>query len=823
MTDAAWPRVADVLGRALDLPPAERPTLLDAACRRPDGTEDAALREEVQALLDASDAADLDGALVSPISDLVPPTDDVGPGARVGPWRLTSVLGEGGQGVVYAAERADGLYERRVALKRLRSGPGRRRLATRLRTERQTLARLEHPGIARLYDGGLGDDGVPYLVMELVEGVPITEWAEGASLRERVRVFSEVCRAVAFAHARLVVHRDLKPSNVFVVGDGGWGSGVRDALRPRLQSPAPNPQTPHPKLLDFGIARLLDADATETASRAMTPAYAAPEQRASGEVTTATDVYSLGVVLYEVLTGRRPHDVPGAETPPAPPSAHAPGVDRDLDAVVLAALAHDPERRTASADALADDLGRWLDGLAVRARAETMPERARRFVRRHRAAVTAASVAVLALVVGLGAALWQAGVAGAERDRAEVETAKAEAVNGFLTAMLGASDPTEDGQGVRVADLLERASADADSVFAGQPEVEAAVRVALGTTFMELSRHADAERELRRAVALYDRTTGPVSPGAVGARGMLGEAYLAAARYSEADSVLSAALRAERALDRAEGRTLAHLLANLGVVRYYEGDLDGLIVAQREAIEILERLPDADPLEIAAAQGNVATALTDLDRFDEAIPLMERRVALYRRALPAGNLSTARALNGLASALFRAGRTADALPVQAEAVETMRAALAGSADEPVELVRVVTNHVTMLLDAGQITQAERAQADAEALAEAFRTPNAALAHVLYTRAALLDQTGKPAQAARVAARSAAVASAAVGPRSREAADGWAMRGRALLHAGQREAAAQTLRQARSIFAELYGEAHAETAAADSLLRRTRQR
>ncbi len=811
-----WTRLNDLVADALEAPAGRRDAVLGAE-------PDADLRAEARALVQASDDAQASHALDSPFQAPSLP----GP---VGPWTPTARLGAGGMGVVYAAERAGEGFRQRAALKLIRPGHG-PDFRDRFVRERALLAGLDHPGVARLLDGGVTADGLPYLAMELVDGEPVTAYAEARDLglRARLGLFLQASQAVAHAHRRLVVHRDLKPAHIVVAeAEGG----------------------PHVKLLDFGIAKLLDdggADAlTQTGGGPLTPQYASPEQLDGTEVTTATDVYSLGVVLYELLTGRRPYDLKGlapsqaqrvvAETVPLRPSANADGstatrrLRGDLDTVVLKALAKEPERRYPSVEALADDVQRFLDELPVKARPDTWGYRAGKFVGRHRAAVAAASVALAALLGGAGLALWQARVAEGERDRAETEAAKAEAVTDFLTAMLGASDPTEDGQGVRVADLIERASADADSVLADQPEVEAAVRVALGKTFMELSRHADAERELRRAVALYDRTAGPVSAGAVDARGALGEAYLAAARYPRADSVLSAALRAERALGRGDTQTLATLLANLGVVRYYEGDLDGLIVAQKEAIGILERLPDADPLEIAAAQGNVATALSDLDRFDEAIPMLERRVALYRRALPPGNLSTARALNGLASGLFRAGRTDDALPVQREAIQTMRAALAGSTDrlprpggEPIELVRVLTNHVAMLLDAGRLAEAERTQADAEALVGAFRTPNAASAHVLYTRAALLDRTGEPDEAARVAARSASVAAEAVGPRTREAADGWALRGQALLHAGRPGEAAAPLRRARSIFAEIYGETHAETAAADSLLRLSRRR
>ena len=349
-------------------------------------------------------------------------------------------------------------------------------LARRLDAERRTLARLEHDGIARLYDGGVDDDGAPFLVMEIVDGEPITAYADRAGLDSaaRVALFVRVCEAVAYAHRHLVVHRDLKPSNVFVTPDGS------------------------PKLLDFGVAKLLDDDERRTETRvtlpgAMTPAYAAPEQVRGEAVTTATDVYALGVLLYELLAGQRPYDSSGQtasdiertvceHVPPPPSSASA---DRaralrgDLDTIVAKAMDKEPARRYASAEALADDLRRHLAGEPVAARPASRAYRARLFVRRHRGAVAGAAAVALALVGGIVATTWQARIARAE-------AAKAEAVQDFMLGMLGAADPDQDGRDVRVADLLDRAAADLDATFQDQPAVRADAHLRLGRTYYDL-------------------------------------------------------------------------------------------------------------------------------------------------------------------------------------------------------------------------------------------------------------------------------------------------------------------------------------------------
>ncbi len=402
---ARYARVKALFLDALDQPSTARATWLAAAC------DDPALRDEVATLLAAHDDAEGSGRLDRPLFDrpTADPADarDYWAGRMVGPWRLAERLGAGGMGTVYRAERADGTYERTVAVKLLRPGNDIEALAGRLRAERRLLARLEHPLIARLYDGGVTEDGLPYLAMELVHGEPVTAYAEarGLGVEARLRLFRQVCEAVAYAHRALVVHRDLKPSNVLVTEEDG---------------------RPNVKLLDFGIAKLLDARGEDTSrdftptTAALTPAYAAPEQVRGRPATTATDVYSLGVLLYELLVGQRPYDLAGqspaeverlvCEAEPERPSvaAASPRLRGDLDTIVMKALAKEPDRRYPTADALSEDLRRYLDGLPVRARPATAGYRMGKFVRRHRVSVAAAGTVLLALVGGLGTALWQA-------------------------------------------------------------------------------------------------------------------------------------------------------------------------------------------------------------------------------------------------------------------------------------------------------------------------------------------------------------------------------------------------------------------------------
>jgi hypothetical protein len=402
-TPERWRRIEEVFQSAVDQPLDERDAFLDRAC-----AGDPELRDEIASLL-RSDAvaggfpenlirgeAGLFAGVPAPLA------------RRFGPYRIVSELGQGGMGAVYLAVRDDDEYRQQVAVKLLQRGLETPEAVARFRDERQILAALEHPGIVRLLDGGSTAEGLPYIVMERVEGVPITDHCQGGRLpvRDRLLLFRQVCAAVQYAHQRLVIHRDIKPGNILVGADGT------------------------PKLLDFGIAKLLDPDhprgrqaQTRTGLHRLTPEYGSPEQARGEPVTTATDVYSLGAVLYELLTGARPHRFEGesvvhmvhaiCEVEPPRPSLAAPPARRralrgDLDNVVMKALQKEPGRRYASAEQLSEDLRRHLDGQPVAARAGTWAYRAGKFVRRQRGVVAAAALLVLTLATGTMVSLQQA-------------------------------------------------------------------------------------------------------------------------------------------------------------------------------------------------------------------------------------------------------------------------------------------------------------------------------------------------------------------------------------------------------------------------------
>ena len=457
MTPELWRRLQELLDEALELPPERRAELVDTADLDP------AARRRLEGLIRAAEepATALDH---SPLS-LTPRRPTVAEPRRLGAYELLESLDRGGMGSVFIARRTDDVHSRKVAIKVLQMGLETEEMVRRFRREREILAQMEHPNIAHLLDGGTAPDGRPFLVMELVEGVPIDRYCDevGAGLEERLRLFQKVCSAVHFAHQNLVVHRDLKPANILVTSEGV------------------------PKLLDFGIAKLLSTEnfpltvVTTAPDRAlMTPAYASPEQIRGERITTASDVYSLGVLLFQLLTGSRPHQVEGRsraevqrliceEEPPLPSFAVVedsadPGEARrlrrhlagDLDNIVLMALRKEAQRRYISAEQLSEDLERHLAGLPVVARKDTFTYRAGKFVRRHRVAVASGTTALVLLLGFIQVLLVQQREVVAQRDRFET-TAK------FLTEIFENPNP-ERSEAVNLSaqQLLERGAASLD-------------------------------------------------------------------------------------------------------------------------------------------------------------------------------------------------------------------------------------------------------------------------------------------------------------------------------------------------------------------------
>jgi serine/threonine-protein kinase len=714
----------------VDLAPAARAARLASAAER-----DPDLAARVAALLaaDAGTGALLDAPAGVAARDLV--ADWLGEaavpdaaGTRIGPWRLVAPLGRGGMGEVWSAERADGQFEQAVALKLLKRGMDSEEVLARFLRERQILARLTHPGIARLLDGGLAPDGRPYFVLERVDGRPITEHARRAALpvAARIRLILAACDAVDSAHRQLVVHRDLKPSNVLVTAAGEL------------------------KLLDFGIAKLLDeaspdGGATALGLRAMTPAYAAPEQILGEPVTTATDVYSLGVVLHELLTGRLPHRrsttsaaalVAEVERESPPRLSHAvaqldaadferlglPDRERrhlerrvrgDLDTILAHALDRAPERRYASARELADDLVRHLEGRPVRARPQSRRYRAARFVARHRAAVAAAALVLFALVGGLSAALWQGQRAAANARESAANARRAERTKEFLVSLFQVADPTQSGgETVTARALLDQGAQRLESELADEPAVRADLLAAVARIQTSLGLLDAAERSTARALELradagpevraaLEGTLGAIriQQGDLDEAGRLLERSLAALEAAGADPLEIARVKSDaaqvrfwrrdfaatEAMERAayetfraelgEGNVETALhLRNLGVILDDAGRVDEAEAAYRRSQAVLERNLGPEHPHLGQSYLSLGVLLEKRGRLDEAEALLRRALALRRRTLGDRHVQTGQTLQLLAHFMGNHDRLDEAESAGREALGIFRAA-----------------------------------------------------------------------------------------------------------------------------------------------------
>ncbi|HEX7090116.1 MAG TPA: serine/threonine-protein kinase, partial [Longimicrobiales bacterium] len=592
----------------------------------------------------------------------------------------------------------------------------------RFRYERQILASLEHPNIARLYDGGATADGRPYLVMEYIEGVPITRYCDEhrLSIDERLRLFAGVCRAVQFAHQNLVVHRDIKPSNILVQPDGTV------------------------KLLDFGIAKLLDpaaagaAPETRADLRIFTPEYAAPEQLTGEAVTTATDVYSLGVLLFELLTGRRPEGGADAVRPSAAlgrgsagPSDATEGDDSleetarrrsttperlrrrlrdDLDSIVSTALAREPARRYASAGQLLADVERHRSGLPVEARGPSPRYRAARFVRRHRVVVGAAALVVLSLVGGLGAAVWQAGRAARERDQARLERARAEQVAGFVLGLFEAADPLTDERldTLRARDLVDRGVARVRTELAGQPDVKARTLATLGNVYMHLGLYAQAEE-------LFDEVLATAQPSSdlprERALALASLAQLAGWRgdYVAGDS-LGAMVLAAYAQHGWEHDTLyADVLSWRGIALGMLGRRAEAEAHHEEALALARQWEPGGGKQTSNLLNNIATYYANIDEHTRAEPLLLEAIEIDRRIYGPGHPQLAILYNNLASSIHYQGRRTEAEPYYRQALAIARRVY--GPDHP-HVAQFSENLATLLDDMGRHDEAEPYYRDA---------------------------------------------------------------------------------------------------------------
>ncbi|WIG55009.1 MAG: serine/threonine protein kinase [Rhodanobacteraceae bacterium] len=699
-------RLDALFAEAVTIPPSQRGTWLEAHCG-----DDAPLRRELERLL-AADAI-TEGVLERApelLAGNLAATAEMP--QRFGIWRVLGALGAGGMGEVWLAERDDGQFQQRAAIKQVAfPTPG---LLRRFREERQILARLEHPGIARLIDGGVDDRGCPWLAMEYVEGVPINQWLREHALtvRDTIGLVLRICDAVQFAHRSLVVHSDIKPSNILVA------RGT-------------------PKLLDFGIAKVLaqeDTERTATMMQLLTPDYAAPELLAGGAITTSVDVYALGVLLYELLSGSRPYRLSALGGAAAldcanirPPSSAVDNALRDararkrmlrgdLDRIVLAAMAREPAKRYASVEALSADLRNWLAGRAINARGHGRGYRLGKFVVRHRIAVALGSAAVLALIATSIFASWQAHQAHLQAMQARIQAGNADAVKDFMVGVFSSTGSGQQaGIGPNARMLLDVGARDMRQRFRNNPEMEAALSAALASSYSGIGAYDKAKTLAQRSLALNAAMHGPGGEQTVQARldyaEILKDAWAARDAKLQSDAVL--ALTHDRP---GPSSVRAHLIkaeANNIEALY---PVETVAEAQR-AIAQARQLGSAGWLWQARAWSAIAEADLGQHDNDGAQRALHAAAALYARSRGEQSRETFGARTNLVFLLVHGGHVQEALQIYSRMVAEQRSSIAR--DDP-QWAETLTNYAYILASAGQFKTSREISGEAlSALAVAF--------------------------------------------------------------------------------------------------------
>ena len=746
MADEHWEKVQDLLIDALDQPEEERHEFIERHCRGDDK-----LREDVRSLLDAD--PDIIDSFDQPLVRLLEPDPE---DTSLGRYEVLRTLGSGGGGVVYLARRADGEYHKHVAIKVSRRGLANEQARRRFLSERQILAGLEHPNIARLWDGGTTSDGRPYIVMEAVDGPSIDVYCRqhGLSIRQRLELFLKVCGAVQLAHRNLIIHRDLKPSNILVGSDG------------------------EPKLLDFGIAKNLDPEMahlvtqTDTEIRVMTPQYASPEQVQGGVITTATDVYGLGLVLFELLTGQRPINLTGTthdqarelicERDPVRPSTairrtaglkkdpgHPVGpraakeLSGDLDSIVLKALRKEPELRYSTVERLAADLIRHLEGRPVEARRGTLPYRLGKLMRRHAKPVIAG---------GLLLTLLSTFAIDRELQSRKTEQARhrAEAAAIYLAEMfLFSRDTAREAHRVIPREMLDQGATMLGELD-GMPELRAELMTAIGRGYLTLSltreaepliegalelgkqMHAESSQELverrfdlawlrggqgrfQEAEAIYreiQATTlkhwGDKPAKVARMRNALAANLLDQGRYEEAGPLFEQALAAKKEVLGEHHQDVTAIAGNLGVTHYYQGQYEEAADVFQQQLTSLRRQHPEQHGQVRAAKINLAASLREMGSYDEAERLLAEILISDQQEQP--STGRGKLLEHLAENALMTGDLEKAEEHVQEAISLYRRLV--ESDHP-DLARAQTLLARILLSQGDAEQAEALLRQAE--------------------------------------------------------------------------------------------------------------
>ncbi len=755
-----WEQVSELFDAALKRDPADRDRFLSGVCG-----QDAALREEIESLLSAHARSD---PLSTPAVAI-----EIAPEPRpletIGPYRLIRKIGEGGMGQVWLAEQTEPL-SRQVALKLIRSEAFDDALLRRFRSERQSLALMDHPAIAKVFDAGATAGGQPYFVMEYVSGESITAYCDHKklSIRERLELFLKVCEGVQHAHQKAIIHRDLKPANILVVEVDG---------------------KPAPRLIDFGLAKVVVPWAAgESASTAAwgiagTPGYISPEQAAGGDIDTRTDVYSLGVILYQLLTGSLPFDTEKSgkqpldeslrqlrEEDPPSPSARL-GTDKklaalaaplraiesrhlasllhgDLDCISLKALERDRARRYGTPSELAADITRYLNHEPVEARPASARYRLLKYARRHRMAVgVAASLVILLTGFAIVEAVQLRRIT-EERDRSARERDRANRIADFMTGMFKVPDPSEArGNQVTAREILDRASTQIETGLAKDPEMQAQLMYVMGKTYQGLGLYRESEAIFRDTLEIQQRALGPNSREAAKTLNDLGTSLMFDGAYAEAEKAHRQALEILQRTAGPQSVDTAKALNNLASALVREGHFTEAGDLYRQSLDIQEKLLGPRDPAILSPMSNLGVVEFDLGNYAEAERLDRETIALRRQISGPDHPETLKTMNNLATLFDHEGRLAEAEQLDREVLDARRRVL--GPDHP-DTLRSMFNLARIMTLEGQLQEAEKL--DRTLLGARQRTlgpENVATLETVLTLAGILAEEDKSAEAERM--------------------------------------------------------------------------
>ncbi len=723
MTSEQWKKLKVLFKEAIALPPEKRAAYLDAACG-----DDAELRSVIDEMLVSHQESE--GFLENPGEDFsrvlgnLVDAEDAFIGRRIGSYRIKHVIGEGGMGVVYLAVRDDHEFQRQVAIKIIKRGMDTAALLKRFRNERQTLAVLNHPNICRLLDGGSTGDGQPYFIMEYIDGLPIDKYCDlhKLTISQRLKLFRKVCAAVQYAHQNLIVHRDLKPANILVAPDG------------------------EPKLLDFGLAKILDADAsgqtlelTAAGVRFLTPEFASPEQMEGNPITTASDVYSLGAILYILLSGYRPYyfknrsrieieRVICRELPAAPSSRLKSGmthdeqrlpapetvsenrlvsVDKlkkilsgDLDNIVLMALRKEPHRRYQSVEQLLDDIRRHRAGRPVIAGKDTFRYRSGKFIRRRRGVLASLTLVMLVLIVSVANIMWQS-------RQVNREAAKARQTIAYLKEMLAASDPYDAEKEMTIVELLDKASENIETALKNQPEIEAEVRSILANSYMNSGKFEQALTQFRQALEINRKLFGDKSLPVAANLHDLGLVKHYQGKFDQADSLYLRAIKLYELLASEPSRRYAEAVNDRGLLLLDFSRVDEAEGWLQRSLAMFRQLSDQD--NIATGLQNLGYSYDLKGDYENAEKFYRESLALNKKLYGEENIAIARNLNNLASVLMSKGDTLEAVQLLDRSFELRKKILG---NEHPDVTLAMHNLAHFLNIQGDYQQAEKVEREA---------------------------------------------------------------------------------------------------------------